>query len=94
MINQVQARILEMVVSGELTVEQADELLKRLDAQSGADAERQSDQRQRATGFSKYTGAEIAALKNYEVDADYVRALREAGFAELTVEQLIVLRQQ
>jgi len=32
-------------------------------------------------------------LKNYEVDADDVRALREAGFTNLTVKQLIALKE-
>jgi hypothetical protein len=31
-------------------------------------------------------------LKNYEVDADDIVALREAGFTNLTVEQLISLK--
>lgn len=34
----------------------------------------------------------MAALEVYGVDAEYVRALQEAGFTNLTVEQLISLK--
>jgi sugar phosphate isomerase/epimerase len=92
MTNQERTKILEMVASGKLTIEQADQLLERLGAQSLADAEKRPDQRQRAAGFTNFTGEQMAALEVYEVDADYIRALREAGFTDLTVEQLIFLK--
>jgi hypothetical protein len=92
MTNQERTKILEMVASGKLTIEQADQLLERLGAQSLADAEKRPDQRQRAAGFTNFTGEQMAALEVYEVDADYIRALQEAGFTNLTVEQLISLK--
>ena len=87
MTNQERTKILEMVASGKLTIEQADQLLESL-----ADAEKRPDQRQRAAGFTHFTGEQMAALAVYEVDADYIRALQEAGFTNLTVEQLISLK--
>ena len=45
MTNQERTKILEMVASGKLTIEQADQLLERLGAQSLADAEKRPDQR-------------------------------------------------
>ena len=92
MTNQERTQILEMVASGKLTIEQADQLLEILGAQSLADAEKRSDQRQRAAGFTTFTGEQLAALAVYEVDADYIRALQEAGLRDLTVKQLISLK--
>ena len=93
MTNQERTKILEMVASGKLTIEQADQLLERLGAQNLADAEKQPDQRQRAARFTNFTREQMAALEVYEVDADYVRALQEAGFTNLNVEQLISLKE-
>ena len=92
MTNQERTKILEMVASGKLTIEQADQLLERLGAQSMASAEKRPDQRQRAAGFTNFTGEQMAALEVYEVDADYIRALQEAGLRDLTVKQLISLK--
>jgi hypothetical protein len=57
MTNQERTKILEMVASGKLTLEQAD-------------AEKRPDQRQQAAGLTNFTGEQIAALKVYEVGAD------------------------
>jgi hypothetical protein len=92
MTNQERTKILEMIASGKLTLEQADQLMEILGAQSIADAEKWPDQRQRAAGLTNFTGEQIAALKVYEVGADYVRALQEAGLMDLTVKQLISLK--
>ncbi len=92
MTNQERTKILEMVASGKLTIEQADQLLERLGAQSTADAEKRPDLSQRAAGFTNFTGEQMAALEVYEVDADYIRALQEAGLRDLTVKQLISLK--
>jgi len=92
MTNQERTKILEMVASGKLTIEQADQLLERLGAQNLADAEKRPDQRQRAAGYTNFTGEQMAALEVYEVDADYIRALQEAGLRDLTVKQLISLK--
>ncbi len=92
MTNQERTKILEMVASGKLTIEQADQLLERLGAQSLADAEKRSDQSVLPAGFTNFTGEQMAALEVYEVDADYIRALQEAGLRDLTVKQLIFLK--
>ena len=42
-------------------------------------------------GLANLPARQIAALKNYGVDADYIRALQEAGLADLTVRQVISL---
>jgi len=95
---QERRQVLEMVVSGELTVEQAGELLERLDAQSaenaesGANAEKRVDERQRAGGFGRFTREQIATLRDYEIDAAYVQALEEVGLTGLSVKQLISLK--
>jgi hypothetical protein len=91
MTNQERTQILEMVASGKLTIEQADQLLERLGAQSMASAEKRPDQRLRAAGFT-FTGEQMAALEVYEIDADYIRALQEAGLRDLIVKQLISLK--
>lgn len=81
MTNQERMKILEWLAEGSLTVEQADQLLERLGAQSKAAAEQQPDQRQEASGFTMFSGEQLAALQGYEVDADYVRALQSAGLS-------------
>ena len=93
MTNQERTKILEMVASGKLTIEQADQLLERLGAQSRADAEKRPDQSVLPVGFTNFTGEQMAALEVYEVDADYIRALQEAGLRDLTVKQLISLKE-
>ena len=92
MTNQERTKILEMVASGKLTIEQADQLLERLGAQSLADAEKRPVQSVLPAGFTTFTGEQMAALEVYEVDADYIRALQEAGLRDLTVKQLISLK--
>ena len=92
MTNQERTKILEMVASGKLTIEQADQLLETLGAQSMASAEKRPDQNKNASGFTNFTGEQMAALEVYEVDADYIRALQEAGLRDLTVKQLISLK--
>jgi hypothetical protein len=92
MTNQERTKILEMVASGKLTIEQADQLLERLGAQSLADAEKRPDQSEPAAGFTNFTGEQMAALEVYEVDTDYINALQEAGLRDLTVKQLISLK--
>jgi hypothetical protein len=92
MTHQERTKILEMVASGKLTIEQADQLLERLGAQSMASAQKRPDQSVLPAGFTTFTGEQMAALEDYEVDADYIRALQEAGLRDLTVEQLISLK--
>lgn len=68
MTNQERTKILEMVAEGSLTIEQADQLLERLGAQSRADAEKRPDQSAPPVGFTTFTGEQMAALESYEVD--------------------------
>lgn len=90
MTNQERTKILEMVAEGSLTIEQADQLLESLGVQSQTSAT--PDQSQNSSGFPIFTGKEMAALEAYEVDADYIRAVQEAGLRDLTVKQLISLK--
>ena len=90
MSDQERRQILEMVVAGELTVEQAGELLERLAAESSADAETREDRR--PAGFSRFTRGQIAHLRDYEIDEAYVQTLEEAGLSDLSVKQLIALK--
>ena len=92
MTNPERTKILEMVAEGSLTIEQADQLLERLSAQSQASATPRPDQSQNPSGFPTFTGKQMAALEAHEVDADYIRALQEAGLRDLTVKQLISLK--
>jgi hypothetical protein len=92
MTNPERTKILEMVAEGSLTIEQADQLLEPLGAQSQASATPRPDQSQNASGFTTFTAEQMAALEVYEVDADYIRALQEAGLRDLTVKQLIALK--
>ncbi len=92
MTNQERTKILDMVAAGSLTIEQADQLLERLSAQSTAFVEKRPEEGQEASGFTNFTGEQMAALEAHEVDADYIRALREAGLRDLTVKQLISLK--
>ena len=87
MSDQERRQILEMVVAGELTVEQAGELLERLDAESSANAEKQEDQR--PVGFSRFTRGQIAHLLDYDIDEAYVQELERAGLGDLSMKQLI-----
>jgi hypothetical protein len=91
MTNQERTKILEMVASGKLTIDQADQLLETLGTQSMASAEKRPDQNKNASGFT-FTGEQMAALEVYEIDADYIRALQEAGLRDLIVKQLISLK--
>jgi hypothetical protein len=92
MTNQERTKILEMVAEGSLTIEQADQLLEILGAQSRVDAEKRPDQSVLPVGFTTFTGEQMATLESYEVDEDYIRALQEAGLRDLTVKQLISLK--
>ena len=92
MTNQERTKILEMVASGKLTIEQADQLLERMGTQSTAFAEKRTDQSVLPAGFPTFTAKQLAALEAYEVDADYIKALHEAGLRDLTAKQLIALK--
>ena len=67
MTNQERTKILEMVAEGSLTVEQADQLLERLIAQSQVSAEKQPDQSKNASEFPTFTNEQLAALAAYTV---------------------------
>jgi hypothetical protein len=88
--DQERRQILEMVVAGALTVEQAGESLERLDAERSADTEKPADQG--PAGFSRFTRGQIAMLRDHEVDAAYIQGLEAAGLGDLSVKQLIALK--
>src|SRR5215469_9613267 len=92
MTNQERTKILEMGASGKLTIEQADQFLERMGTQSTAFAEKRTDQSVLPAGFPTFTAKQLAALEAYEVDADYIKALHEAGLRDLTAKQLIALK--
>ncbi len=92
MINQERRKILEMVATGSLSIEQADQLLANPGPQNAAFVEKRLDEGQQVLGVTTFTREQMAALADYEVDADYIRALREAGLGDLTVKQLITLK--
>ncbi|HEY3993304.1 MAG TPA: hypothetical protein VGM01_10540 [Ktedonobacteraceae bacterium] len=91
MTNQERIKILEMVASGKITVEQADQLIETLNAKSLADAEKQTDQGQRTNEYSQEMLGKIRGARKTG-EADYIRALREAGLTDLTVEQIVSLK--
>src|SRR5262245_53824469 len=91
MANQERTKILEMVASGKLSIEQADHALEMLGTQN-VDEEKRLAKSVLPEGLTNLTREELAALEDHEVDAAYIRALQEAGLTNLTVKQLITLK--
>src|SRR5215467_11126055 len=86
---QERRKILELVAEGSLTIEQADQLLETFSAQSATFVEKRPDLSLHPMGFTTFTGEQLADLEDYEVDAEYIREMHEAGLRDLTVKQLI-----
>src|SRR5437660_1572209 len=76
-----------MVASGKLTVEQANQLLDKLDAKSATDAAKRPDQGQRPGGFIQET---LGRIRGYRKSGDTV--LTEAGLANLPAQQIATLK--
>jgi hypothetical protein len=93
------AQILEMLVAGRVTVEQAEQLLKAIDAQSspaqhGAPSE--ASMQGRGDGHSEnfvasLTAEELIALRDNGVSGAYVEQMHAAGLNRLRVKDLIKL---
>jgi hypothetical protein len=93
------AQILEMLVAGRVTVEQAEHLLQAIDVPSssahhggtsGAGRQRRRDGRLEDF-FAGLTAEQLVALRDNGVSRAYVEQMRAAGLNELRVEDLIEL---
>src|SRR5215472_3039522 len=104
-------QVLEMLVTGKLTIDQANRLLEALGEEPLSELERGSSQSRRqdegwlspAQEFRGHTVAQrtpsftfdqIIELSEHEVDPDFLKALRNAGLTDLSVEQIIELSEQ
>ena len=94
------AQILEMLVAGRLTVEQAEQLLAALDGPSPsasrgtvaqAAAQRRGDE-QTEDFFASLTAEQLVALRDSGVSRLFVEQMRAAGLNALSLEDLIELR--
>src|SRR4051812_5483025 len=92
-----QLKVLEMVASGTLSVDEGNQLLNALAADRSSDARprqarsvpRQENGRDVENG--RLTPETLARLRNHGITAAYVKELRDAGFGNLSMEQLIKL---
>jgi hypothetical protein len=96
------AQILEMLVAGRVTVEQANRLLAALDAASPAaphGAAAQAEAQQRGDGhtqdfFASLTAEQLVALRDSDVSRAFVEQMRAAGLNALRIEDLIELHDE
>jgi hypothetical protein len=93
------AQILEMLVAGRLTVEQADQLLETLDAASPpaphepaaqTGRQRQWDEREDDL-FASLTPEQLTELRDHGVSGTFIEQMRAAGLHDLSVAGLIAL---
>jgi hypothetical protein len=93
------AQILEMLVAGRVTVEQAEQLLQAIDAPSspahhGVPPETGIQRRKDGCSdnfFASLTAEQLIALRNNGVSGAYVEQMRAAGLNGLRVKDLIKL---
>ena len=91
------AQILEMLVAGRVTVEQAEQLLEALDgpypsASRGAEAQAAAQPRgdeHTEDFFATLTTEQLVALRDSDVSRAFVEQMRAAGLNALSVEDLI-----
>src|SRR5215469_146554 len=96
------AQILEMLVAGRVTVEQAEQLLAALDGPSpsasrGAVAQAAAQQRgdeHTEDFFASLTAEQLVALRDSDVSRAFVEQMRAAGLNALSVEDLIELHDE
>lgn len=96
------AQILEMLVAGRVTVEQAEQLLAALDAPSssvsrGAVAQAAVQPREdehTEDFFATLTTEQLVALRDSDVSKAFVEQMRAAGLNALSVEDLIELHDE
>jgi hypothetical protein len=93
------AQILEMLVAGRVTVEQAARLLAALDAASPAaprepvnQTGRQRQRDERADNFfANLTLEQLIKLRDHDVSRAFVDSMRVAGRDDLSVDELVEL---
>ncbi|MGH2504351.1 MAG: SHOCT-like domain-containing protein, partial [Ktedonobacterales bacterium] len=93
------AQILEMLMSGRLTVEQADRLLAALDTAAptaSREPTHQGGERRRRDerandAFASLTAEQLIVLRDHGVSRAFIEQLRAAGLANLSVHDLIEL---
>jgi hypothetical protein len=96
------AQILEMLVAGRVTVEQAEQLLEALDGPSpsaprGAEAQAAAQPRgdeHTEDFFATLTTEQLVALRDSDVSRAFVEHMRAAGLNALSVEDLIELHDE
>lgn len=92
--------ILEMLASGRVTVEQADQLLDTLGAAAPAGPQEpvtgKGRQRrwneQTDSFFASLTPEQLIELRDHDVSGTFVRHMRTAGLGDLSVDDLVELR--
>ncbi|HEX6543012.1 MAG TPA: hypothetical protein VF040_14735 [Ktedonobacterales bacterium] len=97
--NEERAQILEMLVAGRLTVEQADQLLQAIDVPSSPahqPATSEMGTQRRRVGrsdnfFASLTAEQLIALRDNGVSGAYVEQMRAAGLNGLRAKDLIKL---
>ena len=93
------AQILEMLVAGRVTVEQADQLLQALDAASPAaphepvtQTGRQQRGDERADNFfATLTPKQLIKLRDHDVSRAFIERMRATGLYDLSVDDFIDL---
>jgi hypothetical protein len=93
------AKILEILVAGRVTVEQADQLLEALDAappaashEPVAQTGRQRRWDERADDFfASLTPEQLIELRDHDVSRAFIEQMRAAGLYDLSVADLIDL---
>jgi hypothetical protein len=96
------AQILEMLVAGRVTVEQAEQLLEALDVPSpstsrGAVAQAAAQQRgdeHTEDFFASLTAEQLVALRDSDVSKAFVEQMRAAGLNTLRIEDIIELHDE
>jgi len=97
--NEGRAQILEMLVAGRVTVEQAERLLAALGGASPAASQEPVNQTGGRRGrseraddaFAGLTPAQLIALRDHGVSRAFVEQMRAAGLNDLSVNDLIEL---
>ena len=96
------AQILEMLVAGRVTVEQAEQLLAALDSRSPSASRRmaahamvqQRGDERTEDFFASLTAEQVVALRDSDVSKAFVEQMRAAGLNALSVEDLIELHDE
>jgi hypothetical protein len=100
--SQERTQILEMLVAGRVTVEQAEQLLEALGGSSpsasrgavGQPAAQQRGDERTEDFFASLTAEQLVALRDSDVSRAFVEQMRAAGLNALRVEDLIELHDE